>query len=164
MKIKYVLALLLIAGTAFGLAEALGKVDFFAETNPAHFIKGIYIGSARTGTNRPTADVQNKMLDSRGAYFAYQFGTITAPLWQPGGCIDGPTIIKTGVLVGDICEVASDRSIWDGGRPANVKFDCEVPGTGFIKLRACAMANDAGIAVTVIDAGYYFRTSSFVAR
>ncbi len=116
------------------------------------------------GSSTAPASVQNVITDTRGTYFAYQFGTITAPVWQQGGTVNGPTIAKAGVRVGDVCMVASDRSIWDGGRPADVSFDCQVPATGYILLRASSLPSDAGIAVTVPDAGYYFRTFSFTAN
>jgi hypothetical protein len=64
--------------------------------------------------------------------------------------------------MGDRCFVSSDRSNWDGGLPDFVRFECEVPSPGYVKLRACVSSNDGGVAISLLDAGYFFETHSFL--
>lgn len=156
---RLALSFVVIAALVGGVALAAAIID--PVPHAQHFLNGGYFG---TKTLNPTLSAQNLIADSRGTYFAYTFGTITAPLWQTGGCVDGPTITKSGVIMGDTCTVATDRTIWDGGRPANFYPTCEVPGTGFILLKGCVYPNDAGVVVTAVDAGYYIRTFGFTQR
>ncbi len=165
MRLKHLVVLAVLLGGSIAAATAMASWDVFARYKTSLFIKGVAVGPD-IGVNKVTGEVQNVITDSRGKYFAYQFGAIQAANSPPqyGGTIDGPTIAVTGTRMGDTCEVASDRSIWDGGRPAFVRFDCQVPAEGYVLLRATADNNDAGVALTILDAGYYIRTTSFLAR
>jgi hypothetical protein len=146
-----------IAG-AYAVKE---QVDRSASLYPLHLSKGLYVGPVSPD---PTTTTTNKVTDMRSGIFRYQFGNIAAALWQPGGCVVGPTFRATGVRVGDSVDCVSDRTNWDGGLPNNVKFHCEVPGSNFIRLSACAMPNDAGITISLIDAGYIYYTRGYLPR
>jgi len=153
-------AVVAIAGVAFAAAPFVQSViQTQWMQNGAYFIP--YTQKAET---IGTAGTYNKVADMRSGYAPYQFGTITAPLWNVGGCVDGPTFAKTGVRVGDECDVFSDRSVWDGGKPYSFYPLCEVPASDFILLKGCVHPNDGGIVVTVVDAGYYYYTRGFTTR
>lgn len=119
---------------------------------------GLYLGA------NSTADAQNKIADARGVYFAWDFPSIgPGGAGQAGGHLDGPTFAKTGVLVGDNCDVTSDRSEWDGGWPPDLVPRCRIPANGYIHLRVDYLVDDAGT-VDPPDAGFYFYTRGFTTR
>lgn len=157
MKLKYALVGFLIAGVAFAAAEVLGGVDFFAETRPIQFIKGVYIGP-RVGPNRPTLDTTSKITGSYGKFTSWDFPAITNVQWQTiGGTIDGPTVALPGARMGDVCFAVSDHTVWDGGKPMYFEPICEVPANDFVLLRGRAISNDAGVTIDPVDAGYFLR-------
>lgn len=152
MKKWIVAAVALIAVSA----SAVTAVSFFDRyTKLLIFTKGLMIGPT-DGANKVQADQANGVYRHYGLQYPYDFPAIVSPVYSNsfGGCLDGPTLAKTGVRVGDLCAVTSDRTVWDGGKPMYFHPECEVPGNGYILLKGCVDANDGGVSVDPVDAGY----------
>jgi hypothetical protein len=152
-----------LTGKHLVLAAALFATSALAVNVGIQTIAQWFKGGIWVGTTAATSDT-NKIIDSRGTCFSYDFPAFTAGgAGQAGGHLDGPTFALTGTAPGDVCFVTSDRSEWDAGFPIGLVPRCRVPSAGFVHLLADYMVDDAGT-TDPVDAGYCVRTFGHILR
>lgn len=154
---------ILVPLAAYATAEALGNVDFFAETKPAQFVKGIYIGP-RVGTTRPTVDTLNKVTAFRVCSTTFDFPAVAATNTSSATAqtaVESWAVTCTGAKLGDKGEATSNFG-QDGGAvlPVYVQPRCRVTAADQIKFALVGNLNDGGT-YDATDAGYFCYLESF---
>ncbi len=158
MKKIVAIAVLLTAAIAFGTSEI--AYDLYAKFKPALFFKGIYIGE-NLGIRQVNSDTQNKITASYGQLINYDFPVVEASGVANLNIKHGhtPAFWVDGGQVGDICLVATNVTVADGGLFDDVWFDCTVVTPNRVVVRYHHSASDGGL-VDIGDAGYYIRLFS----
>lgn len=154
---------ILVPLAAYATAEALGNVDFFAETKPAQFVKGIYIGP-RVGTTRPTVDTLNKVTAFRVCSTTFDFPAVAATNAASATAqtaVESWAVTCTGAKLMDKCDAVSNFGV-DGGSllPVYVHVGCRVTAANTIKFDLVGNLNDGGT-YDATDAGYAAYLQSF---